>query len=72
MECPVEGCNCKKTWSLSPEIAAQVKAHALSNEVVLTGTPREGVATGSPRPAILLGVAAVLLVGAFVIFKYLG
>ena len=72
MECPVEGCRCKNTWSLSPEIAAQVKAHALSNPEALPGTPREGVAVGRAKPVILLAaVVASLIASAFVIFKLL-
>jgi hypothetical protein len=72
MECPVEGCACKNTWSLSPEVAAQVKAHALSNPVALTGISREGVAVGRTKPVILLAaVVASLIASAFVIFKLL-
>jgi hypothetical protein len=28
IECPVEGCTCKGTWSLPPDVADQVKALA--------------------------------------------
>jgi len=31
MECPVEGCECRKTWGLSPEVAARVKERALNS-----------------------------------------
>jgi hypothetical protein len=27
MECPVEGCECKMTWSLPAEVAAQIEAN---------------------------------------------
>ncbi len=36
MECPVEGCDCRRTWSLEPEVAAQVRAYAQA------GTDTEG------------------------------
>ena len=26
MECPVEGCNCKMTWSLEPDVASRINA----------------------------------------------
>jgi hypothetical protein len=26
MECPIQGCDCKMTWSLEPEVASQIKA----------------------------------------------
>ena len=73
MECPVEGCDCKKTWSLSPEVAAQIKAHALNNADSPTNASSESVATGRRKPAMLLALAtAVLIVGALVILSSLG
>lgn len=28
MECPVESCDCRMTWSMAPEVAEQVRANS--------------------------------------------
>jgi len=38
IECPVEGCKCHSTWSLEPEVAAQIRARKQQ---------RDGGASGS-------------------------
>jgi hypothetical protein len=41
MECPVEGCECKRTWGVSAEMKAQIEAEAraLSSNTASTNLP---------------------------------
>ena len=72
MECPVEGCGCKKTWGLSPEMTAQMKTHALKDGVAPANLPSENEKLFRRKPATLLAFVAVLLIiGALVIFGLL-
>jgi hypothetical protein len=72
MECPVEGCECRKTWSLSPEIAVEVKAQAATaaNANSSAGRTRQ-VPLWRSRPAYLAFLAAIAVIAVGAAFTWL-
>jgi hypothetical protein len=72
MECPMEGCECKKTWGLSPEMTAQIKAHASSGSATPVSVAVESTRLSRHKLGMLFtALAAFLGAAAFIIFDLL-